>query len=103
MYVRSYSRWRCAMTATERDQRLNARLTAQEDRLLRDAAAELGKPVSRFVIEAGVEEAREILADTHVLRVADRAAAEFEAWLDEAPRELPAAKRLAEVEPFERT
>lgn len=71
------------MATTERDQRLNARLTEQEDRLLREAAAERGKPVSRFVIEAGVEHAREILADTQVLRVADRAAAQFEAWLDE--------------------
>lgn len=91
------------MATIERDQRLNARLTEQEDRLLREAAAELGKPVSRFVIEAGVEQAREILADTQVLRVADRAAAQFEAWLDEPPKQLPAAKRLAEAEPFERT
>jgi len=87
----------------ERDQRLNARLTEQEDRLLREAAAEVGKPVSRFVIEAGVEQAREILADTQLLRVADRAAAQFEAWLDGPPQQLPAAQRLAEAEPFERT
>jgi len=87
----------------ERDQRLNARLTEQEDRLLREAAAELGKPVSRFVIEAGVEQAREILADTQLLRVADRAAAQFEAWLDAPPQKLPAAQPLAEAEPFERT
>ncbi len=91
------------MATIERDQRLNARLTEQEDRLLREAAAELGKPVSRFVIEAGVEQAREILADTQVLRVVDRAAAEFEAWLDAPPQKLPAAKRLADAEPFERT
>ncbi len=91
------------MATIERDQRLNARLTEQEDRLLREAAAELGKPVSRFVIEAGVEQAREILADTQVLRVADRAAAEFEAWLDVPPQKLLAAKRLADAEPFERT
>lgn len=91
------------MASIERNQRLNARLTEQEDRLLREAAAELGKPVSRFVIEAGVEQAREILADTQVLRVADRAAAQFEAWLDEPPKQLPAAKRLADAEPFERT
>ena len=90
------------MAAIERDQRLNARLTEQEDRLLREAAAELGKPVSRFVIEAGVEQAREILADTQVLRIAEQAAAEFEAWLDEPATELPAARRLADAEPFER-
>lgn len=90
------------MATVERDQRLNARLTEQEDRLLREAAAELGKPVSRFVIEAGVEHAREILADTQVMRIADRAAAQFEAWLDEPPTQLPAAKRLADAEPFER-
>jgi len=91
------------VAAIERDQRLNARLTEQEDRLLREAAAELGKPVSRFVIEAGVEQAREILADTQVLRVADRAAVQFEAWLDGPPKQLPATKRLADAEPFERT
>lgn len=90
------------MATVERGQRLNARLTAQEDQLLREAAAELGKPVSRFVIEAGVEQAREVLADTRVLRVADHAAAAFEAWLDEPATELPAAKPLAEAEPFER-
>ncbi len=91
------------MATVERGQRLNARLTAQEDRLLREAAAELGKPVSRFVIEAGVEQAREILADARVLRIADHAAAEFEAWLDEPATELPAARQLADAEPFERT
>ena len=91
------------MPTVERDQRLNARLTEQEDRLLREAAAELGEPVSRFVIDATVERVREILADTQVLRIADRTAAEFEAWLDEPATELPAAKRLAETEPFERT
>lgn len=90
------------MATIERDRRLNARLTEQEDRLLRDAAAELGKPVSRFVIEAGVEHARQILAETQVVRIADRAAAAFEAWLDEPPKPLSAAKRLADAEPFER-
>ncbi len=67
------------MTAVERDQRLNAWLTAHEDHLLREAAAALGKPVSRFVIEASVEQARGILADAQVPRVTDRAAARFEA------------------------
>ena len=90
------------MARIERGQRLNARLTEQEDRLLREAAAEIGKPVSRFVIDAGVEQAREILADIHVLRVADQAAAEFELWLDEPATVLPAARRLADAEPFER-
>ncbi len=90
------------MATIQRDQRLNARLTEREDRLLREAAAELGKPVSRFVIEAGVEQAHEVLADAQVLHIADRAATEFEAWLDEPATELPAAKRLAEAEPFER-
>ena len=90
------------MAVIERDQRLNARLIEQEDRRLREAAAELGKPVFRFVIDAGVEHAREILAETQVVLVADRAAAQFEAWLDEPPRQLSAAKRLADAEPFER-
>ncbi len=89
------------MATAERAQRLNARLTQQEDRLLREAAAELGKPVSRFVIEAGVEHAREVLADAQVLRVADHAAAEFEAWIDRPAAPLPAARRLAEAEPFD--
>lgn len=62
-----------------------------------------GDIASRFVIEAGVERSREILADTQLLRVADRAAAQFEAWLGAPPQELPAAQPLAEVEPFERT
>jgi uncharacterized protein (DUF1778 family) len=90
------------MATIERDRRLNARLTEQEDQLLREAAAELGKPVSRFVIDAGVEQAREVLADTQVLRVAAEAAGEFEAWLDRPATKLPAASRLADVEPFER-
>ena len=88
------------MTTVERDKRLNARLTAQEDQLLREAAAELGKPLSRFVIEAGVEQAREVLVDAQTLRVADRAAAEFEAWLDAPAQRLPGAARLTEVDPF---
>ena len=91
------------MATIERDQRLNARLTQQEDQLLREAAAELGRPVSRFVIEAGVERAREILADTQVVRIADQAATEFEAWLEEPATDLPAARRLADAEPFERS
>ena len=91
------------MAAIESDRRLNARLSEQEDRLLREATAELGRPVYRFVIEAGAEYAREILADTQVLRVADRAAAQSEAWLDEPPKQLPATTRLADAEPFQPT
>lgn len=91
------------MAKGDRDRRLNARMTAHEGRSLRDAAAELGKPVSRFVIAASVERGRDALADTHVRRIADQAAERFEVWLDGPATPVPAATRLADAEPFERT
>ncbi len=90
------------MATLERDRRFNARLSEQEEGLLREAAAQIGKPVSRFVVDAGVQEARAILAESRAFRVADEASAAFEAWLDEPARDLPAARDLAAVEPFER-
>lgn len=61
------------------------------DNPLREAAAEIGGPFSRFLIEAGVARACGILDRTHALRATARAAALFEAWLDERLKRLPAA------------
>lgn len=85
----------------EKTQRLHARLSAEQDQRLREAAAVLGVPVSQFAIEAADAAARQVLSEERLLRVPMDQAAAFFAWLDEPAQVIPAMRRLAVAEPFE--
>ena len=51
------------MAATTKDARLNLRLRAADDELIRHAAAQSGQSVSDFLTASAVERAQEVLAD----------------------------------------
>jgi len=88
------------MGTAEKTERLHARLSQEQDRRLRDAAAVLGVPVSQFAVEAADAAARQVLAEERLLKIPRERAAEFFAWLDEPARAIPAMKRLRAAEPF---
>jgi len=89
------------MVTAEKSERLHARLSAEQDRRLREAAALLGVPVSQFAVEAADAAARQVLSDERLMRVPLEHAAEFFAWLDEPARVLPGMQRLVTAAPFE--
>ena len=82
------------MPATTKDSRLNLRLRAVDDELIRHAAAQTGQSVSEFLTTSAVERAHEILADQREFILDERTWAEFTRLLDEPPRPDP---RLVEL------
>jgi uncharacterized protein (DUF1778 family) len=104
MYARTYESGLLqgiVMTTAEKTERLHARLSAEQDRRLREAAAVLGVPVSQFAVDAADRAARQILADARLLRVPMERAEKFFAWLDEPAQVITAMQRLASAASFD--
>lgn len=87
--------------ARTKDARLEARLTKDQNDLLRWASASRGVPMSAFVLDAAIERAERIRAQEHVTSIAHEYRADFLAWLEAPAAHVPEMKRLADVEPFE--
>ncbi|MFT4217162.1 MAG: DUF1778 domain-containing protein [Micropruina sp.] len=77
-----------------KDARLAVRLTADQDALIRDAAAVTGQSLTEFVTTAAVTRAEDTLADRRVFRLDDAAWAEFTAILDRPARRIPELVKL---------
>lgn len=75
-----------------KDARINLRLTARQDSLIRRAAAAQDKSMSDFILDAVAPEAERVLADRRWFTLDDEAWAAFQALLD-APLP-PADERL---------
>ena len=89
------------MMSRTKDARLEARLTREQDDLLRWAASSRGMPVSAFVLDAALERAQHIRALEEVTVLPREQYAQFEAWLDAPVAHVPEMKRLADAEPFD--
>jgi uncharacterized protein (DUF1778 family) len=87
--------------ANTKDARLAARLTHEQDELLRWAASTRGVPVSSFVLDAALERATRIQVLEQYTHLPSEQMVAFTAWLDESATHIPEMKRLAEAEPFE--
>lgn len=74
--------------------RLNFRLSAEQERALRQAAALTGQSVSGFVLSSAVEHAHELLQRANTIEVSDVAFRKFVAALDEPAEEVPELVRL---------
>jgi uncharacterized protein (DUF1778 family) len=74
--------------------RLNFRLSAEQERALRQAAALTGQSVSGFVLSSAVEHAHELLQRANTIEVSDAAFRKFVAALDEPAEEVPELVRL---------
>jgi uncharacterized protein (DUF1778 family) len=85
---------------TEKTARVNFRVTAEQDRLLREAAALAGTSVSSFVLEPALERAHLVVESEQVTRIPRAVAAAFFEWLDRPAEVVPEMKRLANAEPF---
>ncbi len=69
-------------------------LTADQDALVRHAAAVTGQSLTEFVSSAAITRAENTLADRHVFQLDDTAWAEFNAILDRPAKHIP---ELAEL------
>lgn len=74
--------------------RLNFRLSAEQERALRQAAALTGQSVSGFVLSSAVEHAHELLQRANTIEMSDAAFRKFVAALDEPAEEVPELVRL---------
>jgi uncharacterized protein (DUF1778 family) len=66
----------------QRDTRLNLRATAQQQQLIRSAAATQGKTVTEFILESATVNAERVLADRRWFILSHEAWGEFEVLLD---------------------
>lgn len=82
------------MAVTTKDARLNLRLRAADDELIRRAAAQTGQTVSGFLTASAIERAHEVLADQHSFTLDDPTWDAFVALLDAPVRPDP---RLVEL------
>jgi uncharacterized protein (DUF1778 family) len=85
---------RSAMPATTKDSRLNLRLRAADDELIRRAAEQTGQSVSEFLTTSAIERAHEVLADQRDFVLDEGTWDEFTRLLDEPARPDP---RLVEL------
>jgi len=69
--------------------RLNFRLTAEQERSLRRAAALTGESVSGFVLSSAVEHAQQVLAEANRLDVSAAEFRRFVADLDKPTKLVP--------------
>lgn len=82
------------MSPATKDSRLNVRLRAADDDLIRRAARQVGQSVSEFLTTSAIERAHEVLADQREFVLDERTWAEFTRLLDEPVRPDP---RLVEL------
>ena len=82
------------MPAPPKDARLNVRLRAADDELIRRAAQQTGESVSEFLTTSALERAHEVLADQRDFLLDEPTWDEFTRLLDEPARPDP---RLVEL------
>jgi uncharacterized protein (DUF1778 family) len=82
------------MPGQTKDARLNLRLRAADDELIRRAAEQTGQSVSEFLTTSAIERAHEVLADQREFVLDERTWEEFTRLLDEPVRPDP---RLVEL------
>lgn len=82
------------MATQTKDARLNLRLRAGDDELIRHAAAQSGQTVSEFLTTAALERAHEVLADQRTFVLDEPTWKAFTELLDQPPRPDP---RLVEL------
>ncbi|HMQ28620.1 MAG TPA: DUF1778 domain-containing protein [Acidimicrobiales bacterium] len=82
------------MPASTKDARLNLRLRATDDELIRRAAAQSGQSVSEFLTSSAIDRAHQLLADQRDFVLDEDTWDEFTRVLDEPARPDP---RLVEL------
>jgi uncharacterized protein (DUF1778 family) len=83
------------MTTMKADARINVRLSTELKQTIEEAAAAVGQSVSEFAISTVVREARQILQEAQVTRLANRDRNRFLSALDAADARPNAALKAA--------
>jgi uncharacterized protein (DUF1778 family) len=83
---------------TAKTSRLAARLSPDQDALIRWAADVEGTSITEFTIAAAVSHAREVLADRRLFMVTDAAWSQFLAILDRPVAHKPRLEKLFAAE-----
>jgi len=82
--------------STQRNARLDMRLSAEALATIREAAAVQQQDVTSFVLGAAMDRAREVLINERVLVLSSSEATRLESALDSEPRVVPELARLIE-------
>lgn len=82
------------MSSTTRSQRIDVRVTDEQNAIIREAAAVAGQTVTAFLLSAAEERARGLLDERRHLVMSDRAFARFVAALDAPGEAVPAMSEL---------
>lgn len=77
-----------------KSERLAARLTPEQDALIRRAAEVEGTDLTNFTVTAALAHARDVLADRRLFELDDEAWMEFTAMLDRPVSSKPRLERL---------
>lgn len=83
-----------ATAKTARDQRLNVRVSARQQQLIRQAAEASDTTVTDFILASALDRAERVLADRRWFVADDHQWAEFEALLDAPLQPMPKLRRL---------
>ena len=78
----------------QRDERLNLRISAAQQQLIRRGAAALDKSVTDFVLDSATAQAERVLADRRRFVLADEQWVALEALLDAPVRRNPKLRAL---------
>lgn len=82
------------MSKTSKSERLEARITPEQDALIRRAADVEGTTLTDFTVSAAVGRAREVLADQRVFVLDDAGWSELNAILDAPAQHKPRLAKL---------
>ena len=82
--------------STAKTQRLELRLTEEQNTLIRSAATYTSRSISDFVLSAATLEAQRCLADQRLFLMDDEQHARFEEILAASPSEDPKLRKLFE-------
>ena len=80
--------------STAKTQRLELRLTEEQNTLIRSAATYTSRSISDFVLSAATLEAQRRLADHHLFLMDDEQYARFEEILEASPTDDPKQRKL---------
>jgi uncharacterized protein (DUF1778 family) len=83
------------MTIAPSDRRLNMRLSAEQEDLLRIAAARQGQSLSGFVLGAATDRARDVVDKADRIGLTQRGFARFIKALDAPVEPMPILRRYA--------
>jgi uncharacterized protein (DUF1778 family) len=83
--------------ARSKDERLEARVSVEENETILEAARLLGLSKSAFVVQAALDQAHRLLREQRVTVIAQAHAEAFINWLDKPAEVVPGMKPLAEV------